>query len=376
MQRREFHHAGETRGEAEPSSGSCRAPAPVGAGRGRWGPQEPRGGHRASGHLRGGCQGAGQQADPVMGGEKCGALGSCGASSHPADREAEGAGQCRPPEMLDSCNSCLHMRILLSTYSSTTRTVFLLARYSGSMTANRALSFAGSARAHRLASLAEHEQAAGGAGFSGCSARTELPSAGMRDLEPGSNLLSSALAGGFTKSLDHQNCDYHIRYWSFLRPGCWRDRLLGATIYPCIKHSLERLCFAGLNPQRSKKAKDFIFSGLCKSCCCGQFVSSGSFSFAWSRSQFPHLVSPRVTRHRSRNLPDDTGGTSLRQPSACRPPWPLAVLLRTVRRLLTEAPAGPLLCAEPAGGMDAHGLIKGPGRAFGGQSAYSPGSGD
>ena len=33
----------------------------------------------------------------------------------------------------------------------------------------------------------------------------------------------------------------------------------GTTIYPWIKHSLEAfLCFAGLNPQHSKKAKDFI----------------------------------------------------------------------------------------------------------------------
>lgn len=44
---------------------------------------------------------------------------------------------------------------------------------------------------------------------------------------------------------------------------------------------------------------------------------------------------------------------------------PLAVLLRTVRRLLTEAPAGLLLCAEPEGGMDAHGLVRGQDKPLG-----------
>lgn len=44
--------------------------------------------------------------------------------------------------------------------------------------------------------------------------------------------------------------------------------------------------------------------------------------------------------------------------SGCRPPQPLGCA-QTVRWLLTEAPAEPLLCAEPAGGMDAHGLVRG-----------------
>lgn len=48
----------------------------------------------------------------------------------------------------------------------------------------------------------------------------------------------------------------------------------------------------------------------------------------------------------------------VRAASGCQPLRPLGCA-QTVRWLLTEAPAGPLLCAEPAGGMDAHGLVRG-----------------
>ena len=177
-------------------------------------------------------------------------------------------------------------RILLSTYSSTAAQGLPSRALAFSSGGEPGSQFRSSARGTPPGFSCRARAGCRRAGFSRCSARTELPRAGIRDLpEPGIDLLSSALAGGFL--VTGPPPAYHIRYWKLPQAGMLEGQASGTTIYPCIKHSLEALlCFAGLNPQRSKKSKDFIFSGLCKSCCCGRFVSSGSFSFAWSQASF------------------------------------------------------------------------------------------
>lgn len=89
-------------------------------------------------------------------------------------------------------------RILLSTYSSTAAHGLPSRALAGSSGGEPGSQFRSSARGTPPGFSCRARAGCRRAGFSGCSARTELPRAGIRDLpEPGIDLLSSALAGGF-----------------------------------------------------------------------------------------------------------------------------------------------------------------------------------
>ena len=89
-------------------------------------------------------------------------------------------------------------RILLSTYSSTAAQGLPSRALAFSSGGEPGSQFRSSARGTPPGFSCRARAGCRRAGFSRCSARTELPRAGIRDLpEPGIDLLSSALAGGF-----------------------------------------------------------------------------------------------------------------------------------------------------------------------------------
>lgn len=372
---RKFHHAGETRGRAEPSSGSCRAKWGGGKGDG-----DPRSLGEGTGH-----QGISvevvrralvSRADPVIerGEMRCsGVLRRIFAPCWQKRRKelANASHQrCWIPVTRVCISHSFKYLLIFDAHGLPSRAL------AGSSDGRaRALSF-GALRGHTAWLLLQSTRAGcRRAGFSGCSARTELPRAGIRDLpEPGIDLLSSALAEGRILSHWTTRTGQPITFavWKLLRPGCWRDRLLEPPFILASNTPWKRACALPVwIHSAARRPRTLFFSGLCKSCCCGRFVSSGSLALP-GPGQFPHLVSPRVYRHAaepSRWYWWHQSG----QPVPAGHRSPLAVLLRAVRRLLTEAPAGhSSLCWA----CRRHGRPRadqGPGRAFGGQSALFSG---